>query len=132
MRKERTEQGKFTEHGHGIGTVTEAMVHQRAREIAVINGRTKNEVIEADIEQARRELTGDEGLVPEPTPAETLPEDQRWDPVPGSEGKEAPTSAAPDEQTFAAELVEEGVEEAEHDQMTEAERESRRREEEES
>ena len=132
MRKEQKEQGKFTEHGHGIGTVTEGMVHQRAREIAVINGRSEHDVIEADVEQARRELTGEEGLVPKPTPAETLPEEERWDPVPGTAGREAPTSVAPDEQTFAEELVDEGVEEAEHDQMTEAERESRRREKEES
>jgi hypothetical protein len=104
------------------------MVHRRAREIALINGRSENQVIEADVEQARRELTGKEGLVPEPTPAETIPEDKAWDPIPGTEGREVPATVADDEQTFAEELVDEGVEEAEHDQMTEAERENRRRE----
>ncbi len=129
MREEKKQHGKFTEHGQGLGTVTEAMVHQRAREIALINGRGENNVIEADLEQARKELTGEEAG---PTPAETVPEEERWDPVPGSQGHAAPKSEAPDEQTFAEELVEEGVEEAEHDEMTEAERENRKREREES
>ena len=128
MKREQEDHGRFVEHGHGLGTVTEAMVHQRAREIALINGRGENNVIEADVEQARRELTGEEGLVPKRTPAELLQEDERWDPNPGSKGHEAPKSATSDEQTFAEELVDEGLEEAEHEQMTEAERESLRRE----
>jgi hypothetical protein len=132
MREDQKETGKLFEHGHGLGTVTEAMVHQRAREIALINGRDEKNVIEADFEQARRELTGEEGLVPEPTAAETMTEDQRWEPMLESRGHEAPTSSAPDEQRFAEELVEEGVEEAEHEQMTGAERENRKREKEES
>jgi len=128
MRKEQKEQGKFMEHGHGLGTVTAAMVHQRAREIAIINGRGENNVIEADVAQARSELTGEEGLVPARPAAELIEEDKRWEPVAGSEGRKAATTSAPDEQNFAEELVEEGVAEAEHEQMTEAERESRKRE----
>jgi hypothetical protein len=125
MKENRVEKGRFTEQGHGLGTVTREMVLKRARELALISGR--EQVLESDFEQAKRELTREEHLTPEPDRMENLPEDKRWDPVPESTGKEAPTVPAPDEQTFAEKLVEEGVEDAEHDQMTKAARESLRR-----
>jgi hypothetical protein len=84
-------------------------------------------VLDSDFRQAKRELTQEEDLPPDPTAAENLTEDQRWEPVLESAGKEAPKIAAPDEQTFAERLVEEGVEDAEHDQMTRATREAIRR-----
>src|SRR5438105_15523953 len=93
--KDRIEQGRFSERGHGLGTVTEEMVRQRARELAVINGRAENNILESDLEQARRELLGQERLTPPPTRAETLPEEERWDPVPGSTGQAAPKVPAP-------------------------------------
>jgi hypothetical protein len=122
--KDRSEQGRFSEMGHGLGTVTEEMVRERARELAVISGRDENNVLDSDFAQARRELTGEERLVPSPAQDEQIPEEERWDPVPGSQGKAAPKQSAPDEQTFAEELVEEGVEDAEQDQMLRATRES--------
>ncbi len=127
MKQNRIEDGRFTEHGHGLGTVTEAMVRHRAAEIAVINGRSPEQVLSSDLAEARRELTGEERLVPSTPVAEALPEEDRWPGVPESEGKRAETVPAPDEQTFAEELVEEGVEEAEHDQALQAEREYRKR-----
>jgi hypothetical protein len=120
MKHDRIEEGRLSADGQGLGTVTEEMVLQRAREIAFINGRSKKNVLDSDLAQARRELTGEEHLVPEPTKAETLPEEERWDPVPGSTGRKVPTVRAPDEQTTTEELVEEGVEDAEHDQMVRA------------
>src|SRR3989442_556700 len=90
MRKNRIEKGRFSEHGHGLGTVTEEMVQHRARELAVINGRTADNVLEGDVQQARRELLGDERLTPPPTRAEEVPEEGRWDPVPGSVGRKKP------------------------------------------
>jgi hypothetical protein len=125
MKENRIEQGRFTEQGHGLGTVTKEMVHKRARELALISGRER--VLDSDYEQAKRELTREEHLTPEPGAVERLSEDERWEPVPVSMGKEAPKIPAPDEQTFAEKLVEEGVEDAEHDQMTRATRESIRR-----
>src|SRR6266481_7288099 len=112
-----TEEGRFTEGGHGLGTVTEEMVLHRAREIALISGRSSHHVLDSDWAQARRELTGQERLTPSPSAAEQIPEEFRWESVPESVGHQAPTVSAADEQTFAEELVEEGVEEAEHDQM---------------
>ena len=125
MKENRVEQGRFTEQGHGLGTVTREMVLKRAKELALINGR--EQILESDFEQAKRELTREEHLTREPDRIESLPEDKRWDPVPESMGKEAPKIPAPDEQTFAEKLVEEGVEDAEHDQMSRAASESLRR-----
>jgi hypothetical protein len=128
MKQRSIEQGRLSQRGHGLGTVTEEMVRQRARELAVINGRDENNVLDSDFKQARRELTGEEHLEPKPTAAELIPEEERWDPVPGTAGGPgAPTVPAPDEQTVAEELVEEGVEDAEHDQMLRATKESIRR-----
>ena len=128
MKTRHIEQGKLSQHGEGLGTVTEAMVLKRARELAVINGRTADQVLDSDREQARRELTGEEGLNPHRTPAEKLPEEKRWEQVAESAEHEAPTVPAPDEQTVAEQLVEEGVQEAEHDQMKRAAEESLKRE----
>jgi len=125
MKKNRIEEGRFTEQGHGLGTVTREMVSKRARELALISGR--EQVLDSDFAQAKRVLTREEDLPPEPNAAENLTEDQRWEPVAESAGKEAPKVPAPDEQTFAEKLVEEGVEDAEHDQMTRATRESIKR-----
>ncbi len=127
MKQNPIEQGRFSEHAHGLGTVTPAMIRQRAKELALINGRP-NHVLDSDLAQARHELTGEERLNPEQSAAEQLPEESRWEEVPESVGHKAPTVAAPDEQTFAEELVEEGIEDAEQDQMVRATRESLKRE----
>jgi len=124
MKENRVDQGRFTEQKHGIGTVTREMVLKRARELALINGRDR--VLDSDFAQAKRELTKEEDLPPEPDAMEKLTEDERWEPVPESVGKEAPKVPASDEQMFAEKLVEEGVEDAEHDQMKRATRESRK------
>src|SRR5436190_1974304 len=101
MKKNQIDEGRFTQKSRGLGTVTEEMVRQRARELAVINGRTEANVLDSDLEQARRELTGKEHLAPTETTSESLTEDQRWAPVAETQGKSAPTVPAPDEQTFA-------------------------------
>ena len=105
MKENQIEEGRFTEHAHGLGTVTEAMVRQRARELALIKGRREDQVLNSDLDQAHRELTGEERLEPPPTPAEELTEESRWVGVPESMGHQAPTVAAPDEQTFAEKLT---------------------------
>jgi hypothetical protein len=126
MKESNIEEGRFTAQGHGLGTVTREMVQKRARELALISGR--EQVLDSDFQQAKRELTREDDLPPEPDAEEKLPEDSRWEPVLESVGKEAPKVPPFDEQTFAEKLVEEGVEDAEHDQMTRATRESLRRE----
>ena len=125
--KNRIEEGRLSDRGEGLGTVTREMVMKRAREIAVINGRSQNNVLDSDLDLAQRELEGEDEMKPPLTAAESVPEDKRWDPVPESEGVKAPTVPASDEQTFAEKLFDEGVADAEHDQEIEATREAARR-----
>jgi len=127
MKRRHIEQGRLSDRGEGLGTVTRKMVMKRAREIAVINGRTEKNVLDSDIDQATRELQGEDEVNPPRTAAEKLPEDKRWDPVPGSEGRKAPTVPAPDEQTAAEKIYDEGVGDAEHDQEIQATRDQSRR-----
>jgi hypothetical protein len=122
MKQNQIEEGRLSDRGEGLGTVTKKMVMKRAREIAVINGRSAKNVLDSDVDEARRELQGEDEMHPQPTATENLPEDKRWDPVPASEGRQAPTVPAPDEQTFAEKLYDEGVADAEHDQEIQATR----------
>jgi hypothetical protein len=127
MKQNRIEEGRLSDRGEGLGTVTREMVMKRAREIAVINGRSPKHVIESDLQEAQRELQGEDEMNPTPTAAESIPEEERWDPNPGSEGRQAPTVPAPDEQTDAEKIYDEGVADAEHDQEIEATREAWKR-----
>jgi hypothetical protein len=127
MKRNQIEEGRLSDRGEGLGTVTKDMVMKRAREIAVINGRSQNNVLDSDVDAARRELEGENQMNPPLTAAERVPEDKRWDPVPGSEGTQARTVPAHDEQTDAEKLYDEGVADAEHDQEIEATRDAARR-----
>jgi len=125
MKQNRIEEGRFSADARGLGTVTRDMVLKRAREIAEINGRSQ--IIDRDFQQAHRELTGEELFEAKLTAEERLPEEKRWSEVAETEGRKMPEVSAPDEQTFAEKLVDEGIEDAEHDQMTRATREAARR-----
>ena len=108
----------------GVGTVTDKMVRARAVELAEIDGRTAQEISTSDLEQAKRELTGRADLDPNEALLESAPESERWDPLPGSTGHVVPVTAIDDEddegRSVSERLVEEGVLEAEHDQMVQA------------
>ena len=112
----------------GVGTVTPKMVEKRAVELALINGRTVDQVSETDYEQAKRELTGGPEADPKDIALESVPESERWDPVGDSSGRQVPKSGDESEddegRSIGEQLVEEGVSEAEHDQMLKAARES--------
>jgi hypothetical protein len=127
MKQDNIEQGRISDRGEGLGTVTREMVMIRAREIAVINGRSAKNVLESDIREAREELEGKDEINPPLTAEESLPESKRWDPVPGSEGTRAPTIPSPDEPSAAEQLYDEGVGDAEHDQEIEATRDDLKR-----
>jgi hypothetical protein len=128
MKRNLEEEGRIIQHSKGIGTVTRAMVLARARELALINGHSAAQVVQSDWEQAKRELLGEEGLVPTETPAEILPESERWDPTPVSTGHKIGERPPHDEQSDAERLTEQGLAEAEHDLMVEGTREGIRRE----
>ena len=126
MEKNPLNKGVLTENFIGIGPVTRAMVHARARELALIAGRPPPHVEQVDYEQAKRELTGEPVIDPQEARLESIPESERWDPVPGSDGRQAPESPSEDEddegRSESEQLAEEGVGEAEHDQMLQAAR----------
>jgi len=126
MKKNQMDEGRFSANARGLGTVTREMVLKRAREIAEINGRPGH-VLDSDFQEAHRELTTEDMDQPKPALEELLPEDKRWMEVPETEGKKVEGVPAADEQTFAEKLVEEGMEDAEHDQMTRATREAARK-----
>jgi len=124
MKTDPLKQGALTENGAGIGTVTEEMVQARATELAVINGRSEADVSAFDLEQAKRELTGETDIDPKDAILEAAPESERWDPVAGSAGHKVEATSNEDEddegRSDSERLVEEGVAEAEHDQMVQA------------
>lgn len=126
MKTNPLKQGALTENSAGIGLVTPEMVQERAAELALINGRSTREASESDWEQARRELTGEPEMDPEQAFLESAPESERWDPVPGSIGHKVQDAFSEDEdddgRSDSAQLVQQGVSEAEHDQMLQAAR----------
>ena len=117
-------EGALTENSAGIGTVTRKMVRQRAVELAVINGRSAQEISTSDWEQAQLELTGNSGKGSNEAALESAPESERWDPVPGSPGGKVPVAAGEDEDAEGRSdnerLVDEGMAGAEHDQTRQA------------
>ncbi len=123
MNKNPLYKGMIEENSVGIGEISGEMIEVRAEELALIAGRP---VTEEDHQQARRELTGGGDMDAKQVFLESASEDERWDPVHGSTGHQAPESPSEDEdedgRNESAQLVEEGVSEAEHDQMLQAAR----------
>lgn len=110
-----------------MGTVTRGMVVKRARELAVINGRSEDQMLQSDFDQAKRELTGRGEVVEEQESPRPRSHSELRETVRGTRGRQARTVSPHDEQTDAQKLVEEGVSDAEHDQMVEGTRESLKR-----
>jgi hypothetical protein len=126
MEKNPLSKGIIAENFSGVGAVSRAMLHARARELALIAGRPATHVTQVDYEQAKRELTGETDIDLQEAALDAIPESRRWDPVPGSEGRQMPESQDEDEdeegRSTTEQLAEEGVAEAEHDQMLQAAR----------
>lgn len=126
MKTNPLKEGNISKNSAGIGTVTRAMVRARAVELAVINGRSAQEVSKSDWDQAKQELTGESAADPNEAALESAPESERWDPVPGSPGHKllvAPSADEDDEGRSDNErLVDEGIAGAEHDQRRQATR----------
>jgi hypothetical protein len=121
--------GVISSNFAGIGTVSRELINKRARELAFLSGSPEREITEADYQQAARELAGGSDLDRKEEIIESLPESERWDPVPGSPGRQATEPPAEDEdsegRSESAQLVEDGAREAEHDQMVQAEESAR-------
>jgi hypothetical protein len=111
--------------GRATGAITAADIERRARELALIR-RGDERYNEEDLRRAERELMGDTDL-PDVDDDENTPYAANRDPsepisnhgfqhvMPGQEG---------DEQTAPERLAQQGVDEAQHDQMVESRRRS--------
>jgi hypothetical protein len=95
----------------GIGTVTSEMLEDRAQEIARANGRA--EANDLDRTRAREELTGDSE---KPAAEEKLADD--WYTPRGSSGGKASTMRPEDAENIPEKLLQEGIDEADHDQRS--------------
>jgi hypothetical protein len=98
----------------GVGTVTLQMVEQRAREIACSDGRT--EPNELDRARAQEELVGRTPGSEKPPTKEEPGRD--WGMPLVSSGEKAPRVRPEDEQNIPEKLIQEGLEEADHDQRS--------------
>ena len=131
MKTDLSQEAALIINSTGIGTVTRKMVRERATELALINGRSVQDVSVADWEQAKRELTGEPDLDPKEALLEAAPESERWDPLPGSTGHIIPVASIDGEdddgRSVGEKLIDEGVQEAEHDQMLQAARASEKK-----
>ena len=96
MAKNPLGKGVLTENFTGIGSVTHEMVYKRARGLALLAGCAPPQIRQSDYEQAKRELTGGTDIDRQDTVLESLPETERWNPVPGSDGQQTPESTSKD------------------------------------
>ena len=109
---DKPQQGKILRGTEGIGTVSPQMIEERAREIARSDGR--EEPNDLDRTRAREELTGDtSGSEKLPTREEP---GRDWEMPLVSSGKKVPTVRPEDEENIPEKLIQEGVDEADHDQ----------------
>ena len=126
MKKKHLNKGVLTENSAGIGPVTREMVHMRTRELAVEAGRAPPQVSQVDYEQAKRELTGESDTDRQEAMLNSIPETERWDPVPGSAGHQTPEAPSEDEdaegRSATEQLVDKGAEEAGRDRKLRAAR----------
>lgn len=122
MRQPNDYGGRIMGHSQGLGTVTAEMVRERARELALMDGRGEEELTEADWAQAKLELLGanTEPQIEQESESETTA--QSWDPVPGTPGHQTPSYTPSDDESITEMLVDEGVKEAEHDKRLDANR----------
>lgn len=110
--------GRIEENAAGVGVPSLGEIEERAAQIAVISGRSASHVTEADRDRARRELLGEEEM--ESHEDEIVAGSGMLAEAPGSTGRQAPTVLPDDEAAVGERLVQEGMDEALHDEMLEA------------
>jgi hypothetical protein len=109
--------GRIFSHNEGLGTVTRQMMEDRAREIAMIAGRSRP--TKEDRILARQELLRMRGVR---EAIDELDEDhESLDPseTPAGHGRQIPNFESDDEEQVQLDLVEQGVDEADHELMLE-------------
>ena len=115
MSKMRRHPAKILSHSEGLGTPDSGLVRKRAREIALINGREK--YTEEDWRQARMEMHGHgpNGQLSEEWAAEMMYSEA--DGIVTDPGHHTENLGMDDDGNVIEELIEEGLNEALHDQM---------------
>ena len=128
MKNNPQNEGIISENFEGVGTVSREMIHERAAELALIGSKEPGSISQDNYQQAKRELTGESDIDRQEEVLNSFPESKRWDPVPGTEGRETPGAKSDDEdddgESEVEQLVEQGAEEAAHDQMLQAAKET--------
>ena len=119
---EASPKGKILRGTEGLGTVTPRLVEERAREIARSDGREQPN--DLDLTRAREELTG--ATLSSEKPATREEPGRDWGMPLVSSGEKAPTVRPEDEENIPQKLIQEGVDEADHDQRSNSGRNSER------
>jgi hypothetical protein len=108
--------GKILIHNHGVGNFSKADIMKRARELALIEGRT--DITDEDYLLAVKELRGEALPATGDVDMEGTGEITRDPSEPLSDhGRQVPNYEGQDEEKIPERLVLEGVEEAQHEQM---------------
>lgn len=108
-------EGRIEISERGIGEISDSEIARRAREIALADGRA--EATDADLARAREAL---EAPGPPPPPEEVEAEPYEWGVPPNSSGSSATRLIPEDEDNPSEKLIQEGLEEADHDQRVAA------------
>jgi hypothetical protein len=106
--------GKILRGTEGVGTVTSEMLEERAREIARAEGRA--EANDLDRTRAREDMTGSTPGSEQPPTTEE--QDRDWYTPRGSSSEKAPTVRPEDDENIPEKLIQEGIDEADHDQRS--------------
>ncbi len=118
MNEAQPASGKILLGTEGVGTVTPQMIEERPREIARSDGRSKAN--DLDRTRAREDLTGPtSGSEKVPTTEEP---GRDWQMPLVSTGEKASTVRPEDDENIIEKLVQEGIDEADHDQRFNSER----------
>jgi hypothetical protein len=111
---EASPEGKILRGTEGLGTVTPQLVEKRAREIARSDGREQPN--DLDLTRAREELTGATSSSEKSATREEPGRD--WGMPLVSSGEKAPTVRPEDEENIPEKLIQQGIDEADHDQRS--------------
>lgn len=120
--------GKISVHGDGMGAPTPELIEKRAREIALISERNPDDFTDADWDQARRELFGEETITAAEDAGGLVDTLSDRDSALDEAGHRAPRAGVDDDEMLGEQLVSGGLEEAAHDQMVEAAKEDQEQE----
>ncbi len=117
--------GRIETHGGGTGEISAGMIRQRALELAIQEGR--DTAREDDLQRARLELEGIAGVnSADDETVDTVAGEHPPDEPVGSYGTMTDRVTTDEDEVPAERLIQEGLDEAEHERMTQAEREQRR------